>query len=53
MSTTTNSIVSNALTQLGYTNVSGLSSNWNDNSNTLTFNFNSAANAQISVADYI
>jgi len=53
MSTTTNSIVSNALTQLGYTNVSGLSAYWNDNSNTLTFNFNSATNTQISVAEYI
>jgi len=53
MSITTNSIVSNALTQLGYTNVSGLSAYWNDNSNTLTFNFNSATNTQISVAEYI
>jgi len=53
MSTTTNSIVSTALTQLGYANVSGLSAYWNDNSNTLTFNFNSATNTLSGVTSHL
>jgi Ca2+-binding RTX toxin-like protein len=49
----TDTIVSDALADLGYTSIIGLVSAWNTNTNTISLSFNSATNTQISIADYI
>jgi len=49
---TINTIVQGALSNLGYTNITGLTSNWDDGSNTLTLSCNSANNSSIPVIDY-
>lgn len=47
-----NFIISNILSEIGYTNINGLTTNWNDDSNTLTLSFSSATNTSFPTIDY-
>jgi hypothetical protein len=53
MPTSTETIVSTALSSLGYTSVNGLIANWDVAANTMIFHFDSAINPQVDLSAYI